>query len=99
MIRSVVGFSVRFRGVLIALALGTVAYGLSVASRARLDIYPEFAQPQVEIQTEAPGLSPEQVEALVTLPIESALLGSEDLEVLRSQSVPGLSVLTAVFEE
>ncbi len=99
MIRSVVGFSVRFRGVLIALALGTVAYGLSVLSRARLDIYPEFAPPQVVVQTEAPGLTPEQVEALVTLPIESALLGSENLEVLRSESVPGLSVLTAVFED
>ncbi|HET6202010.1 MAG TPA: efflux RND transporter permease subunit [Planctomycetota bacterium] len=99
MIRSVVGFSVRFRGVILALACATVGYGLSVASRTRLDIYPEFAQPQVDIQTEAPGFSPEQVEGLVTRPIENALQGSEDLEALRSQSVPGLSVVTAVFEE
>ena len=49
------------------------------------------------IQTEAPGLSPEQVEALVTRPIEAALNGSNDLESLRSQSIQGLSVITAVF--
>src|ERR1700722_2185188 len=68
-------------------------------SRAKYDVYPEFAPPQVVIQTEAPGLSPEEVESLVTRPVENAINGAANLESIRSQSVQGLSVVTAVFEE
>ena len=59
-------------------------------SRA-LDVFPEFAPPQVSIQTEAPGLSPEQVEILVTKPIEDAINGVEGIAAVRSQSIQGLS--------
>jgi CzcA family heavy metal efflux pump len=94
-----VRFSVRRPGVVIALALALVAQGLAVLARARLDIFPEFAPPQVSIQTEAPGFSAEQVEILVTRPIEDALNGVTGIALVRSQSVQGLSVITAVLAE
>ena len=71
MLRALVQFSLRFRGVVLALAVLLSAYGLYVASRTRLDVFPEFAPPMVIIQTESPGLSPEEVEQLVTRPIET----------------------------
>ena len=68
MLTAVVRFSLRYRGVVIALACVFFAYGVFTLSRAKYDVFPEFAPPQAVIQTEAPGLSPEQVEVLVTLP-------------------------------
>src|SRR5438128_11131976 len=99
MLKRIVGFSLRFRGVIIVLACVVVAYGLYVAAHAKLDVFPEFAPPQVVIQTEAPGLSPEEVEALVTRPIENSINGAPDLVVIRSQSIQGLSAITAIFRD
>src|SRR5947199_94441 len=99
MLRWLVDFSLRFRGVVIALGLVVLGYGIYTASRSQLDVFPEFAPPQVVIQTEAPGLSPEQVEQLVTRPIETAVNGVAHLESIRSQSIQGLSIITAVFAE
>ena len=62
-------------------------------------MFPEFAPPQVSIQTEAPGLSPEQVELQVTKPIEDAINGVQGIAAVRSQSIQGLSVITAVLAE
>src|SRR5262245_6875518 len=75
MLRSIVQACLRFRGVVIALACAVLVYGLEVASQAQLDVFPEFVQPQVTIQTEAPGLAAEQVEVLVTTPVENAISG------------------------
>src|SRR5437773_2171704 len=97
MLKRIVHFSLRFRGVVIVLAGVVVAYGLYIAAHARLDVFPEFAPPQVVIQMEAPGMSPEEVEALVTRPIEINLNGSPDLVSIRSQSIQGLSAITLVF--
>lgn len=99
MLSSIVQFSLRFRGVVLALACLLTGYGLFVASKAKLDVFPDFVPPQVTIQTEAPGLTPEQVETLVTLPIETAINGLGSLESLRSESIQGLSIVTAVFRE
>ena len=99
MIRALIDFSIRFRGVVIALACVLTAYGVYVVKNAKYDVYPEFAPPEVVVQTEAPGLSPEQVEALVTQPIENTLNGVASIESLRSESTQGLSVITAIFEE
>jgi CzcA family heavy metal efflux pump len=90
-------FSLRFRGVVIALACILLGYGGYVLLQAKYDIFPEFAPPQVTIQTEAPGLAPEQVEILVTQPLENALNGAPGLRALRSSSIQGVSVVTAVF--
>ncbi|MBI3358418.1 MAG: efflux RND transporter permease subunit [Nitrospirae bacterium] len=99
MLRAVIEFSLRFRGVVVALSCIVLAYGFYVADHAKLDVFPNFIQPQVVVQTEAPGLSPEQVEALVTRPIESAVSGLGHLESVRSESIQGLSIITAVFDE
>ncbi len=99
MIERLVRFSLRFRGAVIALACVTLGYGVWVAGRAKFDVYPEFAPPQVIIQTEAPGLDPEEVEQLVTRPIENAVNGAPGLESIRSQSIQGLSVITIFFQE
>jgi len=99
MLTSLVRQSIRHRGVVIGLALALVVYGAGVVANARLDVFPEFAPPQVSIQTEAPGLSPEQVEVLVTKPLEDAINGVEGIAAVRSQSIQGLSVITAVLAE
>jgi CzcA family heavy metal efflux pump len=97
MLSSIVHLSIRHRGVIIALAFILVGYGLYSFSRAKYDVFPEFAPPQAMIQTEAPGLSPEQVELLVTQPIENALNGISGVQSLRSGSIQGLSFITVVF--
>ncbi len=99
MLNRIVQASLRFRGVVIALACVLIGYGVFVAASAKLDVFPEFVQPQVTVQSEAPGLAPEQVEALVTRPIESELSGVSYLESMRSESIQGLSVVTVVFRE
>ncbi len=99
MLRRLVEISLSSRGVVITLAVGFICYGLFVTTHAKLDVFPEFVQPQATVQTEAPGLAPEQVEALVTRPVENALNGAGDLDSIRSESIQGLSVVTAVFKE
>jgi len=93
----IVRHSLRFRGVVIALATLVIGYGIYSLLNARYDVFPEFAAKQIEIQTEAPGLSPEQVEQLVTQRIESAVNGAEGLTAMRSSSIQGLSLITLVF--
>jgi CzcA family heavy metal efflux pump len=78
----------------LALALGVLG-----ASRAPLDVFPDFVPTQVQIQTEAPGFAPEQVEELVTKPIENAVNGVTGLATLRSESIPGLSVVNITFKD
>ncbi|MBI5487746.1 MAG: efflux RND transporter permease subunit [Deltaproteobacteria bacterium] len=99
MLRALVGLSIRHRVLVIALACLAVAYGLYVTFRAKLDVFPDFVPPQVVIQTESPGLSPEQVETLVTQPVENAVAGAGSIESIRSQSIAGLSIVTVVFAE
>jgi CzcA family heavy metal efflux pump len=99
LLKRLVETSLRFRGVVIALACVIAGYGLYTAATAKRDVFPEFAPPQVVIQTEAPGLSPEQVEVLVTRPVETVVNGVGNLESIRSESIQGLSVVTAIFRE
>ncbi|MGH9663449.1 MAG: efflux RND transporter permease subunit, partial [Bryobacteraceae bacterium] len=99
MLSGLVGFSIRFRDVVVALACVVIAYGIYTAQKAKYDVYPEFAPPQVVVQTEAPGLSSSDVEILVTRPVEYALNGAPGLSSIRSQSIQGLSVVTVVFED
>ena len=99
MLRTIIRASLHRRHVVIALASGLAVYGVWSARRAELDVFPDFVPPQVVVQTEAPGLAPEQVEELVTVPIEAALSGLGRLQSLRSESIQGLSIITAVFLE
>lgn len=98
MLSLIVRFSLLFRGVIIALACLWAGYGLYAYTLASYDVFPEFAPPQVVIQAEAPGLAPEQVEQLVTTPIENAINGVEGIDALRSQSIQGLGLVTVTFQ-
>src|SRR6266568_9367870 len=99
MLQALVHFSLRHRGVVIVLAAVLLGYGVHVVNTAKMDVFPNFVQPQVVIQTECPGLAPEQVELLVTQPLETTINGLGDMESLRSESIGGLSIITAVFKE
>ena len=99
MLQALVKSSLRFRGIVLVLAGVILGYGLHIANTAKLDVFPDFVHPQVVIQTECPGLAPEQVELLVTLPLETTINGLGDLESLRSESIEGLSIITAVFKD
>ena len=99
MLATLVRFSLRFYGIVIALAVLILLYGGYRFTTAGLDIFPEFAPKRVIIQTESAGLSAEQVEVLVTKPIEVALSGLAKLAAVRSESIQGLSIITATFNE
>ena len=97
MLAFLVRSSIRFYSVIIALSVILLAYGSYRLSTAGLDIFPEFAPKQVIIQTEAPGFSAAQVEIQVSTPIETALSGLMGLTTTRSESIQGLSIVTALF--
>jgi CzcA family heavy metal efflux pump len=99
MLQAIVHWSLHNRVAVLALTVLLLLTGIYAATHARLDVFPEFAPPQVIIQTEAPGFSPGEVEQLVTLPIEYAVNGIPHLDVLRSQSLQGLSVITIIFQD
>jgi CzcA family heavy metal efflux pump len=98
-IRELVGSSIRFRGLVVALAGLLIVVGVMQLRDAPVDVLPEFSPPTVEIQAEALGLSAAEVEQLVTTPFEQDLLnGVAFVEQIRSQSLPGLSRIQLVFE-
>jgi Cu/Ag efflux pump CusA len=95
----IVAASVRFRLLVLGIAAGLMILGATQLEEARVDILPEFTPPYVEVQTEALGLSAEEVEQLVTVPLEADLLnGVAFLEEIRSESIPGLSSIVMTFE-
>ncbi|MBK8816336.1 MAG: efflux RND transporter permease subunit [Methylococcaceae bacterium] len=99
MLSTLIRFSIRYYGVVIVLASLILLVGGYRFATAGLDIFPEFSPKQVIIQTESPGLSSEQVELLVTQQIEMTVSGTMGLESVRSESIQGLSIITAVFPE
>lgn len=99
MLGRLVGFSLRNRFVVLVLAAVLLGAGIFVASHSPMDVFPEFAPPQVTVETEAPGLSSEEVESLVTLRLELAIGGTPGIKTLRSTSMPGVSSITAIFRD
>ncbi len=95
--RAIVSLCVRHFGAVTALSLFALILGCWGAMHAPLDVFPEFVPSQVDIQTEAPGFAPQQVEELVTKQVENAVNGAPGLATLRSESIPGLSVVTITF--
>ncbi len=94
----IIRFALRFRGIIVVLSALLVAYGIYVLSHASYDAFPEFAPPQVDVQTEAPGFASEQVETLVTRPIEAAINGAPNLQRITSSSIQGLSDIKVYFD-
>src|SRR6187431_792203 len=99
MMNWLVSTSLRLRVLVLAASIVLMIAGVRAAQQAPLDVFPEFAPPLVEIQTEAPGLSTEEVESLVTVPLENAVNGTSWLKTLRSKSVLGLSSVVLIFNE
>ncbi|MEY2477805.1 MAG: hypothetical protein QOG87_3120 [Actinomycetota bacterium] len=99
MMRWIVRSSLRSRGLVVAAAVAVLVLGVSQLQRMPRDVLPEFRPPTVEVQTEALGLSADEVEELITTPLEQDLLnGVAFLDVIRSQSLPGMSRIEMIFE-
>ena len=97
--RTIVKASLRFRWIVLFLAASILALGFVQLPDTKVDVFPEFAPPQVEIQTIALGNSSNEVEELITVPIEDQLNGIEGLAELRSKSVAQLSSIRLIFEQ
>ncbi|MDV6033240.1 MAG: efflux RND transporter permease subunit [Phycisphaera sp. RhM] len=90
--------SLQFRLLVVVFAIALVVVGIRTSDSVPLDVFPEFAPPLVEIQTEAPGIATEDVESLITVPIENAVNGIPFVQTVRSKSVLGLSSVRLIFE-
>ncbi len=95
---ALIGASIHRRGVVLTLAVMLAALAVNFSRQASTDVFPEFAAKMVKVQTEAPGLSPEQVELLVTDPLEAASSGMLGVKQVTSKSLPGISILKLYFE-
>src|SRR6266480_1525438 len=98
MMRWIIGASMQLRVLVVVIAALIMVFGVSQLRQMPVDVLPEFSQPYVEIQTESLGLSAEEVEQLITVPMEQDLLnGLPWLDTIRSESVPGLSSIVLLF--
>jgi Cu/Ag efflux pump CusA len=93
-----IGTSLRFRYLLMAASAALLVFGSGQMRKMPVDVFPEFAPPKVEIQTIALGMSAEEVEQFVTIPLEDHLRAVPGLDILRSKSVPGLSDIVMIFK-
>ena len=99
LLSGIVGWTLKRPRLVIAAALMLLIYGGIVLSQAKLDVFPDFVPAQAEVQTEAPGLTAEQVEQLVTRPVEQSVNGAAGVAAVRSESISGLSVVKVIFAE
>ncbi|MBU4432997.1 MAG: efflux RND transporter permease subunit, partial [Alphaproteobacteria bacterium] len=99
MLSAVVRWALARPRLVAAAALLLFIYGCVVLTHAKFDVFPEFVPAQAEIQTEAPGLTAEQVEQLVTRPVEQAVNGAAGVATVRSQSIQGISIVSVIFAE
>ena len=97
MLDSVIRFSLRYRFLVVIVSLILLVYGSYLATTMPIDVFPDLDRPRVILLTECPGLATEEVETLVTQPIEVALLGANGVEAVRSQSTAGLNVIYIEF--
>jgi CzcA family heavy metal efflux pump len=96
--RWIIGSSLKFRYLVVALGAALMVFGAGQMRDARTDAFPEFAPPRVEVQTICLGLSSDETEELVTVPLEQALNGVAGLDEIRSASVPQLSSIELIFD-
>jgi CzcA family heavy metal efflux pump len=98
MFRWIIGSSLKFRFLVLASAAALLVFGTAQLRETPVDVFPEFAPPKVEIQTEGPGMTATEVEELITIPMEDQLRGTPGIEYVRSSSVVGLSQITLIFK-
>ena len=97
MFRWIIGSSLKFRFIVLAIAVALMVFGAGRLRKMPVDVFPEFAPPKVEIQTEGPGMTTAEVEELITIPMEDNLRGVPGVEYVRSSSVVGLSQVVLLF--
>jgi CzcA family heavy metal efflux pump len=98
MLKWIIGSSLKYRFLVMAMAGGLMFFGVQQLRHSAVDVFPEFAPPRVEVQTPSLGLSANEVESLVTIPLEQSLAGIPGLDELRSTSVEGLSSVLLIFD-
>jgi len=99
MVHSIIAGALRQRLILVVVALVLVGFGINAAQHLSVDAFPDVANVQVQIATEAAGKSPEEIERFVTIPIEIAMTGLPGMTDMRSLNKPGLSLITLVFTD
>ncbi len=95
----VVGCSLKFRFLVVAIAAALLVFGSEQLRKMPVDVFPEFAPPKVEIQTQGPGMTAAEVEELITIPMELTLRGTPGLDIIRSNSVRALSDVVLIFKQ
>ncbi len=98
MLDAIIRFSLRYRMLVMIASLVILGYGSYLATQMSIDVFPDLDRPRVVVITEAPGLATEEVETLVTQPIEIALMGANGVQAVRSQTTAGLNVLYVEFD-
>lgn len=99
MLRSLVSLAIRQRLVVVVIAVCLIAFGVNAARGLSVDAFPDVTNVQVQIATEAPGRSPEEIERFITVPVEIAMTGLQGMTEMRSLNKPGLSLITLVFAD
>src|SRR5690349_15226342 len=99
MLAAIVRASLRAPFLVVLAAVLVLIYGTATLIQAKYDVFPEFVPAQAEVQAEVPGLAPEDVERLVTQPLENAINGGANVEAVRSESIQGLSAINVTFAE
>ncbi len=98
MLNAIIRFALRYRMLVVVMSLALLVYGSYLASTLPIDVFPDLDRPRVIIITECPGLATEEVETMITQPIEVALLGASRVQAVRSQSTAGLNVIYIEFD-
>ncbi|MCA8982444.1 MAG: efflux RND transporter permease subunit [Planctomycetaceae bacterium] len=98
MLNAIIQFSLRYRMLVMVLGMAILCYGSYLATQLPIDVFPDLDRPRVIILTECPGLATEEVETLVTQPLEVALLGASGVQAVRSQTTAGLNVVFIEFD-